>query len=237
MRENRTKDELRNIEVEKNWNKWAEGSAWVKWGDNIISVTASVSKRIPKFLMGQKSGWLACEYRMLPRANDRRKIRNENMNVPDSRQTEISRLLGRVLRNAVDLKGFPHKTIWIDCDVIQADGGTRIASLLGGFIALLECLKHMKTNGVFTELPVKQYIAGLSVAMLDGEILIDPDYEEDFSADADINIIMNEDHNIIEILGGAEGRSHSPENLTSMIERVKVHIDYLVDLEKKVLSE
>lgn len=237
MRTNRKNNELRNIDIKKNWNRWAEGSAWIKWGNNIVSVTASLVKRVPKFLMKKKSGWLTVEYRMLPRATSERKTRNENQVSTDPRQVEISRMLGRILRNTVDVTAFPGKTLWIDCDVIQADGGTRIASLLGAFVALYEALKKLRKAGLFTEIPLKTFVAGISIAILKGEILIDPDYEEDSSADVDLNIIMNEHLKIIELQGGAEGEAYSKEELDKILDMVIDPIKYILQLENDVINE
>ncbi len=237
MRSSRKDTELRHIEITKNWNRWAEGSAWIKWGNNIISVTASIVKRVPKFLLGKKSGWLTVEYRMLPRASSQRKTRNENQTTTDPRQVEISRMLGRILRNAVNVEAFPGKTIWIDCDVIQADGGTRIASLLGGFIALYEALKYMRENGSFTEIPITNFIAGVSIVINNGKILIDPDYEEDSSADVDLNIIINDELKIIELQGGAEGKAYSKDELINILDLIIEPIKYLIQLEKNILDE
>ncbi|MCD6578728.1 ribonuclease PH [bacterium] len=237
MRINRENTQLRHIDIKKNWNKWADGSAWVKWGDNIISVTASLVKRVPRFLMNKRSGWLTVEYRMLPRATSQRKTRNESQVSSDPRQVEISRMLGRVLRNTVNIEAFPGKTLWIDCDVIQADGGTRIASLIGAFIALYEALKNMQKNGLFTELPIRSFIAGVSVGILDKKILVDPDYDEDSSCDVDLNIIMNNEMEIIELQGGAEGKAYSKKQLDNILELVIEPIKYLIQLEKDTINE
>ncbi len=237
MRTERKNTEIRHIDIKKNWNQWAEGSAWIKWGNNIISVTASLVKRVPKFLIGKKSGWLTVEYRMLPRATSQRKTRNENQVNSDPRQVEISRMLGRILRNSLNVEAFPGKTLWIDCDVIQADGGTRIASLLGGFIAMYEALKNMRDRGLFTQLPVKTSIVGISVAIINGGILVDPDYEEDSSADVDLNIVMNDELKLIELQGGAEGKAYSKKELDKLLDIVIKPIKYLLQLEKDTINE
>ena len=237
MREHRKDNEIRKIEIRKNWSIWADGSAWVKWGNNIIAVTASIENRVPPHLMKTKSGWISAEYRMLPRSTSQRKKRNENRIVPDGRQSEISRLLGRVLRSCVNMEALPKKTIWIDCDVIQADGGTRIASLLGGYIALVEALRHMKNNGLFTSLPLKQRIAGISVAVSDDKILVDPDYSEDSTADVDLNIILNEQGDIVEIQGGAEGKTYSQELLIKVLDEAKAGIEKIFELETELLDD
>ncbi len=236
MRSGRGNDELRKIEVIKNLNKWAEGSAEVIWGGNRINVTASLEKRVPPHLLNTNSGWIAVEYRMLPRSTSVRKIRNENLINTDARQVEISRILGRIIRNTVDLTAFPKKTIWLDCDVIQADGGTRIAALFGAFIALHECLKMMRTQGIFTEMPLKYRVCGISAAIKDGEILVDPDFNEDFSSDADINIFQNDKGEILEIQGGAEGRGYSGNKLMELLEKVQPVFRELFDLQKNIVD-
>lgn len=227
---------LRAIEVNKNWNKWAEGSAFVNWGNNIVAVTASIEKRVPPHLLGTNQGWLAVEYRMLPRASDKRKIRNENRIVTDARQIEISRLLGRLLRNTVDLMTIPKKTIWIDCDIIQADGGTRIASLLGGFIALYEVLKTLRSQSFFTNIPINYYIAGVSAIIKEGKIIFDPDYEQDSAAEVDLNIIMNSENKLLEIQGGSEGTPYSEDKLMEVIKEAKTIIAGLISFEKEVIE-
>jgi ribonuclease PH len=204
-------NELREINFTRHYTKHAEGSVLVEFGDTKVLCTASVSEGVPRFLKGSGEGWITAEYGMLPRSTDTRIEREATRGKQGGRTLEIQRLIGRALRAAVNMKTFGENTIIIDCDVIQADGGTRTAAITGGMIALLDALYHLKRKGAIKAEPLKYLIAAVSVGIYKGQPMLDLDYIEDSSADTDMNVIMNEHGQFIEIQGTGENGTFNPQ--------------------------
>ncbi len=236
MRKNRDWNELRKIEVIPDYLKYAEGSALVRWGDNIIIVAASVEEKVPAWLKGSGKGWITAEYNMLPRSTDRRKLREGRETKVSGRSHEIQRLIGRALRAVVDLEMLGERTVTVDCDVIQADGGTRMASLLGGVIAVYSAFKKMVYENQLFDNPMKELIAGVSLGIVDGKILVDLDYEEDSKAALDLNIIATEKGELVEIQGTGEGGSFSKKVLIELMDIGLEKIGEIIKLEKSILG-
>ncbi len=236
MRKNRDWNELRKIEVIPDYLKYAEGSALVRWGDNIIIVAASVEEKVPAWLKGSGKGWITAEYNMLPRSTDRRKLREGRETKVSGRSHEIQRLIGRALRAVVDLEMLGERTVTVDCDVIQADGGTRMASLLGGVIAVYSAFKKMVYENQLFDNPMKELIAGVSLGIVDGKILVDLDYEEDSKASLDLNIIATEKGELVEIQGTGEGGSFSKKVLIELMDIGLEKIGEIIKLEKSILG-
>ena len=216
MRKDREWNQLRSIEVIPNYLKYAEGSALVKWGDNIVLVAASVEDKVPPFLKGTGKGWITAEYAMLPRSTDRRKLREGIESKVSGRSHEIQRLIGRALRAVTDLDMLGERTVTIDCDVIQADGGTRMASILGGVISVYLAFKKMVFENMLFDNPLRELVGGVSLGIVDDEILVDLDYEEDSKALLDLNIVITEKGEIVEIQGTGEGGSFSRDTLIKL---------------------
>jgi ribonuclease PH len=204
----RALDQLRPVTITPHYTKHAEGSALIEVGDTKVICTVSVEDRVPPFLKGQGEGWITAEYGMLPRSTSTRSQREVTKGRASGRTHEIQRLIGRSLRAVVDMRALGERTLWVDCDVIQADGGTRTASITGAFVAMVEALRHMRKQGNFTELPLLDFVAATSVGKLGSEILLDLNYEEDSKADVDMNIVKTGAGRFVEIQGTAEdGRS------------------------------
>ena len=210
---NRRPDELRPVRFSRSYNRHAEGSVLVEFGDTRVLCMASVEERVPRFLKGSQQGWITAEYGMLPRATGERMAREAARGKQGGRTLEIQRLIGRSLRAALDLKALGERTITLDCDVLQADGGTRTASITGAWVALADALDRLCQDGLLrAPVPLRQ-IASVSVGLKQGEVLLDLDYAEDSTADTDMNFVMNDQSCFIEIQGTAE---HSPFNETEM---------------------
>ena len=234
---NRKFDEIRPIKIIRNYIKYAEGSTLMEMGDSKIVCTASVEDKIPLFLRGAKQGWISAEYSMIPRANQIRNIRDSIKGKIDGRSSEIQRLIGRALRAITNLNELGERTIWIDCDVIQADGGTRTASIIGSFIALYDAFNYLKAEGQLNNIPIKDYIGAISAGIVDGEMLLDLNFEEDSHAQVDMNLVMTEKGEIIEIQGTAEGRPFSERNLNELIKLAKIGIKNVIQIEKDILGD
>lgn len=213
----RAHDELRPLTFERRVNRYAEGSALAKWGDTHVLCTASVDEKVPPFLRGTGSGWITAEYAMLPRATQNRTVREINRGKRDARGSEIQRLIGRSLRAAVDMTRLGERMITIDCDVLQADGGTRTASISAGFVALFDALRKLRDDGKISEIPLKEQIAAVSVGKCRGKLLLDLCYDEDSTAEVDANIVMTGGGRIVEIQGTGEGATFSREELNAML--------------------
>ena len=211
-------DMLRPITFERAVNRYAEGSALVRWGDTHVLCTASVEEKAPPFLRGSGSGWITAEYAMLPRSTQNRMQREINRGKRDARGSEIQRLIGRSLRAAVDMTRLGERTITIDCDVLQADGGTRTASISAGFIALFDALRRMQADGKISEIPLKNQIAAVSVGKCGGAPLLDLCYEEDSTAEVDANVVMTGGGELVEIQGTGEGATFSRAELFQMLD-------------------
>ena len=211
-------DEERKIKITKNVNIYAEGSVLIEVGNTKVICTASVSDKVPSFLRGTGKGWVTAEYSMLPRATNTRTKRESSNGKLTGRTMEIQRLIGRSLRAAIDLKKLGERTIMIDCDVIQADGGTRTASITGGYLALELAVKKLLDSGKILENPIISKIAAISVGIVDGEVLLDLEYEEDSKAEVDMNIIMNDKEEFVEIQGTGEGKTFNIKELNALLE-------------------
>lgn len=231
----RANHELRDIRITRSFTKHAEGSVLVEFGDTKVLCTASVTPGVPPFLKDSGQGWVTAEYGMLPRSTHDRMQREAAKGKQSGRTQEIQRLIGRSLRAAVDLTALNGFTIVVDCDVIQADGGTRTASITGGCIALHNAIEHlMQKNPTITTNPFKQYVASISVGVYQGEPLLDLDYAEDSTADTDMNVVMTESGGFIEIQGTAEKETFGQVELDKMLELAKKGIKQLVEIQKKV---
>ncbi len=232
----RTTNQLRDVRITRNFTKHAEGSVLVEFGDTKVICTASVETSVPPFLRGKGQGWVTAEYGMLPRSTGSRMIREAAKGKQQGRTVEISRLIGRSLRAAIDLTALGENTITIDCDVIQADGGTRTASITGACVALVDAVNWLKAEGKVKGEPLKQMIAAVSVGIYNGEAVLDLDYAEDSTAETDLNIIMTENGGFVEIQGTAEGEAFTPDELNAMLALAQKAIGELSAKQKEVLA-
>src|SRR3990172_5532918 len=194
-------DQLRNVKIHRNYIKYAEGSALIEVGDTKVICTATIEDKVPPHLKGQNKGWITAEYAMIPRSALQRIVRESARGKIGGRTHEIQRLIGRALRSIVDLGMVGERTVWIGCDVIQADGGTRTASITGSFIALVDAMKFALKHGMIAEIPVRDYLAAVSVGIVDEEPVIDLNYAEDSTAEVDMNIVMTGKGRFVEIQG------------------------------------
>lgn len=231
----RQPDQLRPVKITRNYTKHAEGSVLVEFGDTKVICTASVDPTVPRFLRGEGKGWLTAEYGMLPRSTGSRMGREAARGKQGGRTVEIQRLIGRSLRAAVDLTALGENTIVIDCDVIQADGGTRTASITGACVALADAISTIKSEDSATD-PLKRMIASISVGLYQGVPVLDLDYPEDSSADTDMNIVMADDGGLIEIQGTAEGEPFTEQQFQEMLALAKKGIAELHNLQKAALA-
>lgn len=227
---------LRPVRITRNYNKHAEGSVLIEVGDTRVICTATVEEKTPSFLRGLGKGWVTAEYGMLPRATGSRTPREAARGKVGGRTYEIQRLIGRSLRSVVDLVALGERTIWLDCDVIQADGGTRTASITGAFVALVDALHKLKERGLLNRMPLTDFIAATSVGRLKGEIILDLCYEEDSSAEVDMNIVMTGSGRFVEVQGTGEEASFTHQEMNNMIELAAQGIDQLVSYQKEVLG-
>jgi ribonuclease PH len=215
--EGRSADQLRSIRFERQFTENPAGSVLVSWGNNKVLCTVMVESRTPPWLNAKGQGWATGEYSMLPASTNTRKMRDSARGKPDSRNVEISRLVGRSLRSVIDLKAIGERTLWADCDVIQADGGTRTASISGAYVALFDALKKLEGDMELRRWPLKTSLAAVSVGIVKGEPLLDLDYKEDYGADVDMNVVMTGDGRFIEIQGTGEGRPFTAEEHEQLI--------------------
>lgn len=232
----RQPNELRNINITRNYTKHAEGSVLVEFGDTKVLCTASVEERIPNFLRGSGEGWVTAEYGMLPRSTGSRMAREAARGKQSGRTMEIQRLIGRSLRAAINLKALGERSITIDCDVIQADGGTRTASITGAFVALQDAISHLMQQKKIKKSPLYGQLASVSVGIYNGTPVLDLDYPEDSNAETDMNVVMNDAGAYIELQGTAEGHAFHPEELTAMLALAKEGIDTLMEKQREALS-
>ena len=232
--DNRQPDQLRPVEFERQFTNYAAGSVLAHCGNTRVLCTVSVDERVPRFLKDSGKGWLTAEYRMLPGSTHTRKSR-EFMKL-SGRTQEIQRLIGRSLRAAIDLEAIGERTLTIDADVLQADGGTRTTSITGAYVALEDAIAHLLKKGELTTSPLKHQIAADSVGLLEGEAVLDLNYPEDFAADIDFNVVMNEQLEFIEVQGTAEEGSFTRSQLNAMLEYAEKGIGELMQLQKSALS-
>lgn len=233
MRKKRRPDQLRKIKIERKFIKQAQGSCLIEMGDTKVLCAANQEKRVPLFLKGTDSGWIKAEYRMLPASTENRIPRDRI----SGRVMEIQRLIGRSLRSVVDLSFLGETTIHVDCDVIQADGGTRTTSIIGGFIALVDCLYRLYQDNQIKGMPVKNFLAATSVGLCRGEYLLDLNYNEDSQADVDLNFVMNSDGNFIEVQGAAENGDFSQDDLLKSIQLARKGIGEIIDFQRSLFKD
>lgn len=232
----RKNDELRKVNITRGFIKTAEGSVLIEIGNTKVICTASIEDRVPPFLRDQKKGWLTAEYGMLPRATNARTMRESTSGRIGGRTHEIQRLIGRVLRAVVDLEHLGERTVWIDCDVIQADGGTRTAAITGAFIALNDALHNAVKNGIIERTPIRDYLAAVSVGIVNNEARLDLCYAEDSSADVDMNVVMTGNNKIVEVQGTAESKPFSRNMLDSLIDLAGKGIIELIKIQREILK-
>ncbi len=236
QRINRQYDQLRPVEIERNYTKYAEGSVLISTGDTKVICTASVEDSIPYFLRGQNQGWLTAEYSMLPRATQNRTIRAAAKGKIGGRTKEIQRLIGRSLRAVVNLDKLGERTIWVDCDVIQADGGTRTASITGAFVALMDSINYLLETEKIKESPVEEFIAATSIGIVNDKALLDLKYQEDSQAQVDLNLVMTESGRLIEVQGTAEETPYTRKQLNRMLDLGERGIEELIKIQKEALG-
>ncbi|MDD5565951.1 MAG: ribonuclease PH [Candidatus Omnitrophica bacterium] len=226
-------DKLRNVSIKRNYLKYPEGSCLIELGNTKVICTASVEESVPMFLKNSGHGWVTAEYGMLPRSCQSRIPRGKD----SGRTHEIQRLIGRSLRAVTRMDKLGERTVWIDCDVIQGDGGTRTASITGSFIALADALNKIKQNGLLKEMPVKEFVAATSVGVVGGEMLLDLTYEEDSKADVDMNIVMTSRGEFIEVQGTSERNTFNKAQMDKLVDLARKGIGELVNLQKNALIE
>jgi ribonuclease PH len=232
----RTSNQLRPIQITRNFTNHAEGSVLIEMGETRVLCTASVENSVPRFLKGKKQGWITAEYGMLPRATHTRNNREAARGKQSGRTQEIQRLIGRSLRAAVDLELLGENTITLDCDVLQADGGTRTASITGACVALVDAINSMIRKKTIKTNPLKQMVAAISVGIYQGNPVLDLDYKEDSKAETDMNVVMNEERGIIELQGTAEGATFNHEELSEMMALAQQGIIELIEAQKAALG-
>jgi ribonuclease PH len=230
----RKADELRKLKITRNYIKGAEGSALIEMGDTKVLCTATVENSVPPFLKGKGKGWVTAEYAMLPRSSNQRIPRERNK--VGGRTHEIQRLIGRSLRSVVDLTILGERSIMIDCDVIQADGGTRTASITGAYVALVDAIRHMKKKGMITRDPITDHLAAVSMGIVEGRPVLDLCYVEDSTAEVDMNLVMTGSGGIVEVQGTAEGKPFSKKDMNKLLVLGEKGINALIAAQKKVLK-
>jgi len=233
----RQNNELRSVKVTRKFLKTAEGSVLIEMGDTKVICTATIEDRVPPFLKDQKRGWITAEYGMLPRSTPTRVVRESVTGRIGGRTHEIQRLIGRALRSVVDLEVLGERTIWVDCDVIQADGGTRTASITGAFICVADALRHALMNGIIDRTPIKDYLAAVSVGIVNSEPRLDLCYAEDSIAEVDMNIVMTGSGRFVEVQGTAEGSPFSRDALSALINLAEDGIKKLIAIEREHLGK
>ncbi|MDT8386647.1 MAG: ribonuclease PH [Thiogranum sp.] len=234
---NRKPDEMRPITLTRNYTMHAEGSVLVEFGNTKVLCNASIEERVPGFLRGKGQGWVTAEYGMLPRSTNQRMGREAAHGKQGGRTMEIQRLIGRSLRAVIDMKKLGERTITIDCDVIQADGGTRTASITGGFVALADAIQKMVADGIVNENPLVGSVASVSVGIFKGTPILDLDYAEDSNAETDMNVVMTDEGHFIEVQGTAEGHPFTEGEMNQMLALARKGIAELTEQQQKVLEQ
>ena len=232
----RQPDELRNIRITRRYTRHAEGAVLIEAGDTKVLCTVSVEDKVPPFLKGKGQGWLTAEYGMLPRATNTRSDREAARGRQSGRTQEIQRLIGRALRSVVDLNALGERTLQIDCDVLQADGGTRTASITGAFVAVHDAISHLLGQQLLAASPVRDFVAAVSVGMYQGVPVLDLDYPEDSACDTDMNVVMTGNGGIIEVQGTAEGAPFSRVEMNALLDLAQKGIQQLIDAQKAALK-
>lgn len=235
--DNRNSDQIRPVTITRHYTKHAEGAVLIECGETKVICTASVSDRVPPFLKGKNQGWLTAEYGMLPASTNERMQREAARGKQSGRTMEIQRLIGRALRSVVDLNKLGERTIQIDCDVIQADGGTRTASITGAFVALHDAVDTLLSKKLIEASPILDHIAAISAGIKNGEPLLDLDYVEDSSCDTDMNVVMTGSMGIVEVQGTAEGKTFCRQELDTLLDFSQQGIQTLIEKQKAALAE
>lgn len=233
----RRPDELRPVTIRRGYTKFAEGSVLIQTGDTMVLCTASVEEGVPRHLLGAGQGWITAEYSLLPGSTPTRTTREISRGKIDGRTQEIQRLIGRCMRAVVDLSQLGERTIWIDCDVLQADGGTRTVAITGGFVALVDAFRNMKEKGLLTALPLKDSVAAVSVGIVNGEAVLDLNYSEDVKAEVDMNVVMTGNGHFVEIQGAGEEHTFSEGQLQEMLSLAKKGVAEFFRIQKEALGE
>jgi ribonuclease PH len=233
---NRESDQIRPVTITRNYTKHADGAVLIACGDTKVICTASINEKVPPFLKDKKQGWLTAEYGMLPCSTNERMQREAARGKQSGRTMEIQRLIGRALRSVVDLKKMGERTIQIDCDVIQADGGTRTASITGAFVAMHDAVEKLLSQQLIETTPILNHVAAISVGVYQGKPIIDLDYQEDSSCDTDMNVVMTGGMGLVEVQGTAEGLTFSRQELDAMLDMAQRGIQELVTLQKETLA-
>ncbi len=235
--DNRNNDQLRDIKITRNYTKYAEGSVLIEMGETKVICTASIEDKVPPFLRHTGTGWINAEYSMLPRSTHQRKVRESSRGKIDGRTQEIQRLIGRAIRSVIDLDKIGERTIWVDCDVIQADGGTRTASITGAFVAVVDALNKLHKSKAIKEMPVRNFVSAISVGIVNNQYLLDLCYEEDSKAHVDMNIIMTDKCEFVEVQGTGEERPFSRKDLNTLLELGEKGNKALIKAQREALGE
>lgn len=233
----RLDDELRPVRITRNYVGTAEGSVLIEMGKTRLICTASIEDKVPQWLKDQKRGWVTAEYSMLPRATGVRTMRESVQGRIGGRTHEIQRLIGRSLRSVVDLEALGERTVWIDCDAIEADGGTRTAAITGAFICLADALAYARSLGMISRMPIRDYVAAVSVGVVDGRPVLDLCYEEDVRAEVDMNVVMTGGGRFVEVQGTAEGSPFSKETLNELLDLASGGIGQLIEIQRVEIGE
>lgn len=232
----RKNDQVRSTKITRNYTKYAEGSVLIEVGDTKVICTASIEDKVPPFLKGKGEGWITAEYNMLPRSTGTRKPRDIARLKIDGRTMEIQRLIGRALRSVVDFKALGERTIWIDCDVIQADGGTRTTSITGSFVALVDAVNKLHKEKPFKIYPIRSFVSATSVGIVNGEKIIDLCYEEDSNAMVDMNIVATDEGEFIEVQGTGEEAPFKRSELNELLELAEKGVKQMIQIQKEALK-
>jgi len=234
--DNRQPDELRPVRVTRHFTKHAPGSVLIEMGDTRVLCTAMVQERVPRWLVGKKRGWVTAEYAMLPSSTPDRKDRDVSRGKLDSRSSEIQRLVGRSLRAVTDLAALGERTIWIDCDVLQADGGTRTAGITGAYVALVDVVRHMMDKGLVAHMPLADSVAAISAGIVSEVAMLDLDYSEDVGAQVDMNVVMTGSGRFIEVQGTGEEATFDDGQLAEMLALAKKGVAELTAIQNEALA-
>ena len=232
----RKNDQIRSAKITRNFTKYAEGSVFIEVGDTKVLCNVSVEEKVPPFLKGSGEGWITAEYNMLPRSTETRKVRDIARLKIDGRSMEIQRLIGRALRSVVDLKALGERTLWIDCDVIQADGGTRTTAISGAFIALVDAVNKLHKNKPFKVYPIRSFLAATSVGIVHDEKLLDLCYIEDSNAKVDMNVVMTDEGKFVEVQGTGEESPFSRDDLNELYDLAEKGIKQMLHIQKEALK-
>lgn len=234
---NRQHDEMRPVRLTPGFTKNPDGSVLVQAGDTMVLCTAMIEPKVPGFLKGTGTGWVTAEYSLLPSSTDTRTQREASRGKITGRTSEIQRLIGRSLRAVVDMKVLGERTVWIDCDVLQADGGTRTAAITGSFVALCLALMKLQAEGIIKEMPITDYVAATSVGIVDGEVVLDLEYIEDSRADVDMNVVMTGQGKFVEVQGTAEGQPFSRAKLDELLLLAEKGIQEIIALQANIIGK